>query len=317
MTTHENTHHTDTGVGNEGTNPVADRAEQTEHPVPDLAWAPPTGAFPVLPLTENETHPPGAPPALDPVPDPWAERYREALDQVAAELLPRMMEPGAAAAVRRESHRAIARAVTRFREGPPRPLDAAGAARLIIGLQDREVRDRAAEYMEGPYGEAARELWRHLASRCVEPYRKHAVPVLSLLGWTAWSLGDTGLAREALGRALALDPEHSFSVLLRQAVWHGLDPEPIRRALRARRAGRGRSCRAAAGPDGGRSRGGRGPRPRSLTAHTVRRGRGARAARARAGRSGSGLGRRPTRQCADGPGPNRPGTPRVRTWPPM
>lgn len=48
------------------------------------------------------------------------------------------------------------------------------AAALVLGLQDRVTRDRAAEWMEGWEGTAALRLWRVLARRCVTPYQEHA-----------------------------------------------------------------------------------------------------------------------------------------------
>ena len=76
------------------------------------------------------------------------------------------------------------------------------AAAVILGLQDRATRDRAAEWMEGPEAEPALRLWRALARRCVGPYGEHAAAPLTLAGWVAWSTGDEPEARVALGRAL-------------------------------------------------------------------------------------------------------------------
>ncbi|WP_330173256.1 DUF4192 domain-containing protein [Streptomyces sp. NBC_01498] len=106
------------------------------------------------------------------------------------------------------------------------------AAAVIIGLQDRETRDRAARWMEGPDGEPALRLWQALARRCVGPYEEHAVAPLTLAGWVAWSCGDEPEARVALGLALRLDPTYTFALLLHQAFNEGLDPETLRRCLR-------------------------------------------------------------------------------------
>ncbi len=147
------------------------------------------------------------------------------------------------------------------------------AAALILGLQDRETRDRAAEWMEGPEAESALRLWRALARRCVAPYVEHAAAPLTLAGWVAWSTGDEPAARVALSLALRLDPGYTFAQLLHEACNQGLDPETLRRCLRGERATR-----------------------------TVRRGRGtARVAGARSVRAQA-AGRRRTRQ-----GPARPG----------
>ncbi|MGW0315229.1 DUF4192 domain-containing protein [Streptomyces flavidovirens] len=114
------------------------------------------------------------------------------------------------------------------------------AAAVILGLQDRETRDRAAEWMEGPDAESALRLWRALARRCAGAYETHAPAPLTLAGWVAWSTGDEPGARVALGRALRSDPEYTFAQLLHQACNEGLDPEALRRCLRQERAERKR-----------------------------------------------------------------------------
>ncbi|WP_426366645.1 DUF4192 domain-containing protein [Streptomyces sp. E-08] len=112
------------------------------------------------------------------------------------------------------------------------------AAALVLGLQDRVTRDRAAEWMEGWEGTAALRLWRVLARRCVTPYQEHAAAPLTLAGWTAWSTGDEPTARVALGLALDADPEYVFARLLHQACNEGLDPESLRSCLRSERDAR-------------------------------------------------------------------------------
>ncbi|MFD9796032.1 DUF4192 domain-containing protein [Streptomyces sp. NPDC059070] len=112
------------------------------------------------------------------------------------------------------------------------------AAALVLGLQDRTARDRAAEWMEGPDAAAALRLWRVLARRCVGRFAEHAAAPLSLAGWVAWSTGDEPAARVALGLALRADPDYQFARLLHQACNQGLDPETLRRCLREERARR-------------------------------------------------------------------------------
>ncbi|MFG3141666.1 DUF4192 domain-containing protein [Streptomyces sp. NPDC048211] len=112
------------------------------------------------------------------------------------------------------------------------------AAGVILGLQDRETRDRAAEWMEGPEAESALRLWRALARRCVAPYEEHAAAPLTLAGWVSWSIGDEPAARVALGLALRLDPGYTFAQLLHEACNQGLDPETLRRCLRSERGTR-------------------------------------------------------------------------------
>ncbi|MEU3794070.1 DUF4192 domain-containing protein [Streptomyces fructofermentans] len=106
------------------------------------------------------------------------------------------------------------------------------AATLILGLQDRTTRDRAAAWMEGDEAGPALRLWRALARRCVGSYGEHAAAPLTLAGWVAWSSGDELEAREALAMALGADSGYLFARLLHQACNEGLDPEAIRRCLR-------------------------------------------------------------------------------------
>ncbi|GAA3006504.1 hypothetical protein JCM13580A_15630 [Streptomyces drozdowiczii] len=112
------------------------------------------------------------------------------------------------------------------------------AASVILGLQDRETRDKAAEWMEGVDAVAALRLWRALARRCVGPYEEHAAAPLTLAGWVSWSTGDEPAARVALGLALRADPHYTFAQLLHEACNQGLDPETLRRCLRGERGTR-------------------------------------------------------------------------------
>ncbi|MFF1481262.1 DUF4192 domain-containing protein [Streptomyces sp. NPDC058301] len=121
------------------------------------------------------------------------------------------------------------------------------AAALVLGLQDRTTRDRAAEWMEGPDAAPALRLWRALARRCVGRYGEHAAAPLTLAGWVAWSTGDEPGARVALGLALRADPDYQFAQLLHQACNQGLDPESLRRCLREERRERERECEAGVG----------------------------------------------------------------------
>ncbi|MFG3348549.1 DUF4192 domain-containing protein [Streptomyces sp. NPDC048018] len=112
------------------------------------------------------------------------------------------------------------------------------AATVILGLQDRETRDQAAEWMEGPDALPALRLWRALCRRCVAPYQEYAAAPLTLAGWVAWSTGDEPSARVALGLALETDPDYLFARLLHQACNEGLDPESLRDCLRRERDAR-------------------------------------------------------------------------------
>ncbi|GHH37410.1 DUF4192 domain-containing protein [Streptomyces candidus] len=167
------------------------------------------------------------------------------------------------------------------------------AATVIVGIQDRDTRDRAAEWMEGPEAACALRLWRLLARRCVGPYDTYAAPPRTLAGWVAWSTGDEAEGRVALGLALQADPEYTFAQLLHQACNEGLDPEKLRVCLRGERSAR--TVKARPRP------GGRGARRRQVTA------RARRAARGSAGEPGESGG------TETGPRGARPGVrPRIR-----
>ncbi|MEU4170341.1 DUF4192 domain-containing protein [Streptomyces sp. NPDC026665] len=170
-----------------------------------------------------------------------------ALDTASVALVPRILGDDSRAGVAEETLTTARRLRDRFAAAFPvsgiRPSDLRDdglleddeAATLILGLQDRTTRDRAAQWMEGDEAAPALRLWRALARRCVGPYREHAAAPLTLAGWVAWSMGDELEAREALAMALGADPDYLFARLLHQACNEGLDPESVRRCLRAQR----------------------------------------------------------------------------------
>ncbi|MEU7719625.1 DUF4192 family protein [Streptomyces tibetensis] len=189
---------------------------------------------------------------------PWenaaALEQEAALDTASMALVPKILDDAGRAAVADETLLVAGRVLDRFAEAQPisgmlladlRDDELLGydeAARLILGLQDRATRDRAAAWMEGDEAAHALRLWRTLARRCVGSYGEHAAAPLTLAGWVAWSMGDELEAREALAMALAADPDYLFARLLHQACNEGLDPESIRSCLRAERADRGRAA---------------------------------------------------------------------------
>ncbi|MYQ57697.1 DUF4192 family protein [Streptomyces sp. SID4926] len=193
---------------------------------------------------------------------PWctaaARAQERVLDLVALDLLPQILSSREnVLKIRRGTIGLLDNVLTRFATAPvpsdPLEADLADdealtheeAARLVIGLQDREARDEAASFLAFP--DAARRLWRALARRCVRSYKEHAAAPLSLVGWTAWALGDESEARLALHLALAVDPHYVFAALLDQAFDKGVEPDEIRQQLRGR-AGRPAARRSAAGP---------------------------------------------------------------------
>jgi hypothetical protein len=181
------------------------------------------------------------------------------LDTTSMAQVPKMLDEAGRLAVAEETTELAERIMTRFAETAPVSgalqadlrddalLGHEEAATLILGLQDRTTRDRAAEWMEGEEAGPALRLWRALARRCVGPYSEHAAAPLTLVGWVAWSAGDDIEAREALAMALGADPSYLFARLLHQACNEGLDPETIRRCLRAEREAR--IARAGLGAD--------------------------------------------------------------------
>lgn len=171
------------------------------------------------------------------------------LDTTGMTVVPRILDDATRAGVAEETLGLAERVMTRLAAAPSvsgmLPADLRDdelitheeAAKLILGLQDRTTRDRAAAWMEGDEAGPALRLWRALARRCVGPYGEHAAASLTLAGWVAWSSGDDLEAREALAMALGADPDYLFARLLHQACNEGLDPEAIRRCLRAGRTG--------------------------------------------------------------------------------
>jgi hypothetical protein len=187
---------------------------------------------------------------LEPLPSPVAERQEKALDRAAAALVPKVLVPPGREVVRADTI-ALARAlITRIAMVPcasgtrgtaltdttdDRLITDDEAAAMILGLQDRETRDRAAEWMEGPDAAPALRLWRALSRRCVRAYAEHAAPPLALAGWVAWSSGDEAESRAAFGLALRRDPDYLFARLLHQAQNENFDPEDLRVCLRGAR----------------------------------------------------------------------------------
>lgn len=181
---------------------------------------------------------------LTPRTGPRAVEQEKVLDAAAGALVPRMLRRDGATVVRRDTLDLAGAMIHRFRQDTPsgsnRARDAcddalitdAEAADLILGLQDRVTRDRAAEWMDGSAAAPALRLWRALARRCAGGYVEHAVAPLTLAGWVCWSTEDGPSARVALSCALALDPDYTFAQLLHRAINEGLDPEPLRRCLR-------------------------------------------------------------------------------------
>ncbi|MFI1211398.1 DUF4192 domain-containing protein [Streptomyces sp. NPDC020802] len=262
---------------------------------------------------------------------PWETRVageqESALDAVSMALIPRILDDESRAVVAVQTLELAHRVMRRFADATPaagKPGSPAAdlrddellrhdeAATLILGLQDRTTRDRAAEWMEGDEAGPALRLWRALARRCVGPYGEHAAAPLTLAGWVAWSSGDELEAREALAMALGADSEYLFARLLHQACNEGLDPESIRRCLRGEGTDRveGKTVAASLSPGASDGTSGHSPaRPSRVPARRRRRSRTTESATDRPGSRPSGTGHtRPSRSAAAGaPGTDGPG----------
>lgn len=166
-----------------------------------------------------------------------AEDQARALNEVQRRLAPRLLEPDGDAALQEEVGELVDTTMEDFRAGAS-DLDNATAARLILGLADRIVRDRAMEHCEPEDLAHAQRLWRCLLHRCIPAYRAFAAAPLTLLGWAAWCAEDQATARVAIRHALELDPAYTLAGLLMKSLNTGLSPEPVRSTLRALRAER-------------------------------------------------------------------------------
>ncbi|WP_327066986.1 DUF4192 domain-containing protein [Kitasatospora sp. NBC_01302] len=176
--------------------------------------------------------------ALDPIGPPQSAAQREALELQMSSLIGDLSRPDGSERTHEAVARLIAEAIADSQAGAPMPDDTR-AARLIVALQDRANRDRAAEYAEPDELAAAQRLWRFLSRRCVSPYEAFAKAPLTLLAWTSWLAGDTATSRVALGKALDLDPSYTLADLLYRSLNGGLEPEGLLSIVRAERARRG------------------------------------------------------------------------------
>ncbi|MGI5445918.1 DUF4192 domain-containing protein [Streptomyces sp. CA-243310] len=178
-----------------------------------------------------------------------AVREQEAaLERAAVALVPKILDGATREEIGADTI-ALARTLMRRMTSPPPPAETGPggddwddallghdeAAAVIIGLQDREIRDIAAEWMEGEEAGPALRLWRALARRCVGIYAEHAAAPLTLAGWVSWSTGDEPTARIALDLALRADADYRFAQLLHHACNEGIDPEGLRQCLREER----------------------------------------------------------------------------------
>lgn len=204
-------------------------------------------------------------------PAPRDAEHETALDLACARIVPRMLDRAASGSVTERTAELARAALDTFSAAPvisdeaqsDRRDDAllshGDAAEMILGFQEREARDRVVEWSDPATAGAAIRLWRALARRCAGPYAEHAAVLLALTAWVAWSTGDEAEARVALCIAVDLEPHCTFALLLQQAIGQGIDPEVVRRSLRASRRRRVADAAAAAARRGPSGRAGRGP----------------------------------------------------------
>ncbi|MFB7945216.1 DUF4192 domain-containing protein [Kitasatospora phosalacinea] len=174
---------------------------------------------------------------LAPVGPPGSEVQRRALEDAGPPFIRELAGPGGRVAAVERTAGLLAEAMAEFRAGA-RELDSTRTARLLIGMQDKLGRDRAAEYAEPDELAAAQRLWRFLIQRCVDPFEHLAAPPMTLLAWTSWLAGDSATARIVLARALELEPDYTLARLLYESLNCGIAPEALLRVVRRERTAR-------------------------------------------------------------------------------
>lgn len=149
---------------------------------------------------------------------------------VAVECSARVLEVGFDA-VAEESWSAITGAARRCRPDVPRhALGDRELARVVWGLRDRDVRDRALELATGDDAPAAEILWTECTRRAPGPL---AAAPATLLAVSAWLRGDGAMANVALARALEVEPAYALARLLAQALAACIPPAELREMIRA------------------------------------------------------------------------------------
>jgi hypothetical protein len=155
------------------------------------------------------------------------EAVEQALGRVAA-------DPGATS-----TGEAAVRLVEAALAAPPEagPRDVDLLARLLLAVAQPPVRDRLLGRCVGPAAEEAHALWLELTRRA--PADLVAAPA-TLLAVSAYAAGDGLLARAALDRVLAADPEHVLARCLDALLQAAVAPGALRAALA--RGGWGAQC---------------------------------------------------------------------------
>lgn len=170
-------------------------------------------------------------------PDGVARRaLAAACEEVATGCAARLLEVGVDT-VAEESWSGVTAALERCRPGAARPaLTDREVARVLCGLRDRDVRDRALQLATGAGAPAAEILWTECTRRAPAPL---AAAPATLLAVSAWLRGDGAMANVALARALAADPGYALARLLAQALAGCLPPAELRTVIGTALSGTG------------------------------------------------------------------------------
>ncbi|WP_344638572.1 DUF4192 domain-containing protein [Kitasatospora cystarginea] len=172
---------------------------------------------------------------LAPIGPPDDEPQRVAIERAGPQLLREMTEPGGRQAAVARTVELLDESMAEFQAGA-REIAPERVARLLVGLQDKMGRDRAAEYAESEELGSAQRLWRFLAQRCVPPFEHLAAAPLTLLAWTSWLADDSATARVVLAKALDLNPEYTLAQLIYESLNGGLLPDQLLESVRRERA---------------------------------------------------------------------------------
>ena len=128
-------------------------------------------------------------------------------------------------AVAEASWSAVTDAVARCGPGAVAGLTDEEVARVVWGLRDVAVRDRALELALGAEPAAAEQLWTECTRRAPAPL--DAAPA-TLLAVSAWLRGDGAMANVALDRALDSEPSYRLARLLADALAACVTPADLR-----------------------------------------------------------------------------------------
>jgi hypothetical protein len=145
--------------------------------------------------------------------------------RIAAEASARALAVGHDA-VSEESWAAVHAGLAHCRAGTA--LSDAALARILWGLRDRAVRDRALQLALADDDAALDSLWTECTRRAP---RRYVPAPATLLAVGAWLRGDGAMAGVALERALAADRRYRLARLLDEALAACVPPAELRAAI--------------------------------------------------------------------------------------